>query len=671
MAQSIEERVEDHFKTELNKLGVRYYTKTERVNTSIERALKNAESKSGGTGRNYPDIKVMLTSANNRKIPVMMEVKGTRGRLLKLDKSGRIELERSDGKRNAITDFAVNGAVHYANAVLDGRVYQEAIAIGLNGWEERGELKTECEIYYISEDNAREPKLLSQYKTLSCLSSANLNKLFDELNNVNLTDEERENLKKTKRQELESKIKDIHQSIYDDADLKTLLGTNDKLYLFSGLIMAALPVDGDADLTPADLKSNRNESDHDGMRILNRVRAFLAARHSQPDKIEMILNLLSPVFKSSVLWTPQNGESKIKAIYRKISEEVIPILKLRLNVDFTGIILNSLKDWMELENDKKNDVVLTPRHVTDLMAALCRTDMNSFIWDTAMGSGGFLLSAMEIMIEDVKRRISTQQEREAKIKHIKENQLLGIEVLGNIYILAVINMILSGDGSTRIYQKNSFDYQIPDNFPFNVFLLNPPYSAPGKGLNFVEWALKHMHKGYGAVLIQENAGSGNGQPYAADILKRNTLLASIHMADIFKGRSGVQTAIYLFKVNQPHNPDDLVTFIDFSEDGYLRQNRRKSSEEVNLQDVDHAKERYKEIEAIVLGKKKETNYYNEENGTVIKDTITLKGDDWTFAQHKKIDITPTEEDFKQTVKDYLAWKVSQIIQNSDADLGKP
>ena len=304
----------------------------------------------------------------------MIEAKGGKGRLCKLDKLGGIELVRSDGSRAAIVNYAVNGAVHYANAILDGGEYQEVLATGLNGWEEREELKTECEIYYVSEDNAREPKLLAQYKSLDCLAASNLPKLFEELNSLSLTAEEREALKRDKREQLESKIKDIHQSIYDDGDLKTLLGTNDKLYLFSGLIMAALPIEGDADLATADLKGNRNESDHDGARILNRVRAFLAAKHSQADKREMILNLLDPVFKNEFLWKPANGESKIKAIYRKIYEEVAPILKLRLNVDFTGIILNSLKDWMELENDKRNDVVLTPRQVTDLMARLCRTN---------------------------------------------------------------------------------------------------------------------------------------------------------------------------------------------------------------------------------------------------------------------------------------------------------
>ncbi len=41
-----------------------------------------------------------------------------------------------------------------------------------------------------------------------------------------------------------------------------------------------------------------------------------------------------------------------------------------------------------------------------------------------------------------------------------------------------------------------------------------------------------METGYGAVLIQENAGSGQGDVYAKQILKKNTLLVSIHMPTI-------------------------------------------------------------------------------------------------------------------------------------------
>ena len=295
--------------------------------------------------------------------------------------------------------------------------------------------------------------------------------------------------------------------------------------------------------------------------------------------------------------------------------------------------------------------------------------MESFVWDTCMGSSGFLVSAMEIMIGDAKSRIRDSQELDEKIEHIKHNQLLGIEILGNIYILAVLNMILMGDGSSQIICGDSHKEgprwisTHQEDFPANVFLLNPPYSAPGKGLIFVDEALSRMHSGYGAVLIQENAGSGQGDVYAKRILKNNTLLASIHMPpDLFNGKSSVQTAIYLFQVNRPHETDDVVTFIDFSEDGYSRQNRKKSTQKVNLRNTDHALERYDEVAAICLGKKPKTDYYTEGKGLVIKDTVSLNGNDWTFNQHKKIDTMPTEEDFKKTVADYLAWKVSAILK---------
>lgn len=196
-----------------------------------------------------------------------------------------------------------------------------------------------------------------------------------------------------------------------------------------------------------------------------------------------------------------------------------------------------------------------------------------------------------------------------------------------------------------------------------MFLLNPPYSAPGKGLIFVDEALSCMETGYGAVLIQENAGSGQGDVYAKQILEKNTLIASVHMPDdLFSGKSSVQTAIYLFLVNRPHEADDVVTFIDFSEDGYTRQNRKKSTQKVNLRNTDHALERYDEVAAICLGKKPKTSYYTEANGLVIRDTVSLDGNDWTFNQHKKIDTTPTEADFKKTVADYLAWTVGAILK---------
>ena len=664
---SVEEKVEEYYKRELDDLNIRHYSKTETINRTIEDALKQADSKSGNGGNNYPDIKMLLQNSTRRDIPVMVEAKGSKGKLEKLTKDDDIELV-SGGKNpyNAVMNFAVNGALHYGNAILAEGTYKEVVIVGINGTavgDDGVVSDPEIKAYYVSKKNDCVPKEIKDFNFV-LMKDSNIDSFYAMLDTLNLTPDEIEKMKRNKEELLERSIKNIHQRIYDDNEIKNLLSTNDKLYFFCGLIMAGLTTEGVKPLEVDDFESNDAVDDNDGTKIINRTKSFLRKKNCSRDKIDMVINYLKPVFDKRNLWKPNKGESIIKSVYKQIKTEILPLLESNIHLDFTGKILNSLNDWVAIENDRLNDVVLTPRFVTNLMARICRTDMDSFVWDTCMGSSGFLISGMDIMIADAKTKIQDTDALAEKIEKIKQNQLLGIEILGNIYILAVLNMILMGDGSSQVICGDSHkEISNHNDFPANVFLLNPPYSAAGKVLVFVDEALSRMTTGYGAVLIQENAGSGQGDVYAERILRKNTLIVSVHMpADLFNGKSSVQTAIYLFKVNRPHEEDDIVTFIDFSEDGYSRQNRKKSTQAVNLRNTDHAIERYDEVVALCLGKKPKTDFYTESNGKVIKDTITLKGNDWTFNQHKKIDTTPTEEDFKKTVADYLAWKVGAILK---------
>lgn len=684
--KSIEEKVEEYYKTKFDEYGIRHFGKTERINDDISSALSKAVSKTGGNGKNFPDIQLLLQDNHSRRIPVMIEAKGEKNKLEKLDKNGHIIQETvwtSDSKPNAknhhkkgdknystIINYATNGALHYGRAILKYSNYDEVLIIGINGTtlNDKGQVTDpECKAYYVSKKNNFVPKHVEELdSSLILLKQNNVSRLYRILDNLNLTEEEIESIKANTENELETKIKAIHQRLYDDKSLKTTLNTNDKLYVFTGLIMAGLATNGVRRLEVSDLSSNNSETWNDGSIVLEHIKAFLTARHATTDKIDLITSLLGTVFKNKTMWQPSNGESLIKSLFAQISQDIIPLLESNLHLDFTGKILNSLSDWVSIDNDKANDVVLTPSYVTHFMARLARTNKDSFVWDLAMGSGGFLVSAMDIMIKDAEKKIQDKDKLEAKVTNIKENQLLGVEILGNIYILAVLNMILMGDGSTHMYRDDSHNLytQLGKKFPATVFLLNPPYSAAGKGFIFVQEALSQMTEGYAAILIQENAGSGNGLPYTKNILKDNTLVASIRMPnDLFSGKASVQTAIYVFKVAEPHDKDNLVTFIDMSEDGYTRQNRKKSSQEVNLRNTDHAKERYAEVEAIILGKKPKTNYYTEANGKVIKDSVSLEGNDWTFGQHQVIDTTPTEEDFKKVVAEYLSWKVNQLIKD--------
>lgn len=665
--RSIEEQVEDIAKKQL--VDVKYYTKTETINPEIESALKAAPSKSGGTGANIPDIKLLLETKTMRRIPVMIEVKGKKGDFIKLTADDEIDNKKKDGTENFtnINKYAINGAVHYANAIVNHtESYKETIAIGLNGYyDESGSLITEIGVYYISLDNFCIPKKIGNYSDLSFLLKKNQAAFIEEIDKAGLTDEEIEAKAKEYENQIEVKLKKLNQTMQDT--LKISVGS--RVELVTGMIMAGLGTEGVAPLEISELKGETGAKTNDGRVLINKIDSFLEKRSLPQEKKEMIVNDLSRVFVYSDLWKPINGESKLKSVYTSVKNDIMPIFTSAKHLDFTGKLFNVLNAWVDIPDSDKNDVVLTPRYVTELMAKLAQVNKDSYVWDYAVGSAGFLISSMKLMIKDAEDRIHSPKELAEKIAEIKYKQLLGIEKRSDIYLLAVLNMILMGDGSSNIIHKDSLTeydgkYEQGEmngkDFPANVFLLNPPYSAPGKGFIFVKKALSKMSKGRAAILIQENAGSGNGLPYTKDILENNTLLASIHMADIFKGKAGVQTAIYVFDVGTPHNEKQLVKFIDFSNDGYTRQNRKKSSQDANLKNTDNAIERYEEIVNLVLYGKAYLHYFTDEQ--YIEDTISLDGNDWTFSQHIKLNTIPTENDFRDTIKEYLGWKVSAVLR---------
>ena len=138
--------------------------------------------------------------------------------------------------------------------------------------------------------------------------------------------------------------------------------------------------------------------------------------------------------------------------------------------------------------------------------------------------------------------------------------------------------------------------------------------------------------------------------------------------DLFVGKSNVQTNIYVFRVGEPHQNDDIVKFIDFSNDGYTRTNRKKSS--INLKDTDNAKQRYQEIVDLVRFGKNKLNIFTEKEyyeGHI----DTQNGADWN--QSSPVDTIPKLDDFKKTVSAYLAFEVANILkrQNEANDsLGK-
>lgn len=673
-SKSIEPQIADFANGWLKEYKLDYKLEQESLNNEIDIALNEYYSKSGGKGGNRPDTKLLLQDKNLNYYPILIEYKGYKGKLVKLDENGQVENRNSKSEPilNNINSYAVNGAIHYANALLHYTSYTDIISIGMTGYiDEKNQLKYEIGVYYVSKNNFGIGQKVDDYTDFSFLKKENFDEFIDKVQRLQLSQEEIEKLREKREKEIEASLVKLNNDIYQN---EKGLSESDRVYLVAASIIANLGVPGKvAALDKVDLKSSTEENNKDGDIIVRKIKAFLKEKKLPEAKKDLIVRTLTNTLTTDNINKVLNGESQLKRIFTKIVDDLGIYYKIGLSTDFTGKLFNEMYSWLGFTQDKLNDVVLTPSYVGNLLVKLARVNMDSYVWDFATGSAGLLVAAMNEMLNDAKSKIKSPKQLAIKSAEIKSNQLLGLEILPSIYMLAILNMILMGDGSSNILNKDSLnDFEgyygfgkIDTKFPATAFVLNPPYSASGNGMIFVEKALSMMDKGYAAIIIQNSAGSGKAIEYNKNILKHSTLLASIKMPiDLFIGKSSVQTNIYVFRVGEPHNNDDIVKFIDFSEDGYTRTNRKKASN--NLKDTNNAKGRYQEIVDLVRFGKSKLNIFTEKE--YYEGNIDVNnGADWN--QSAPVDTKPTIEDFKKTVGNYLAWEVSNLLKNENNDDG--
>ena len=676
--QSVEPNIADLANGWLKSYKLDYKLEQESLNTEIDQALNDYYSKNGGAGGNRPDAKLLLQDKNLVNYPILIEYKGYKDKLVKLDFEGKVANKTAKNQPDFknINSYAVNGAVHYANALLHYTSYTDIIAIGMTGFkDDSGNLEYEIGVYYVSKSNFGIGQKVDDYTDFSFLKKTNFDKFIDKVKKLKLTQDEIERLKERREQEINTSLVKLNNDIYQN---EKGLSERDRVYLVAASIIATLGVPGKvAALEKQELKSSTEEENRDGDIILRKIKAFLNEKNLPQEKRELIVRTLQNTLTTDNINKVENGESQLKRVFTKIVDDLGIYYKIGLTTDFTGKLFNEMYSWLGFSQDKLNDVVLTPAYVATLLARLARVNMDSYVWDFATGSAGLLVASMNEMLNDAKDKIKSPDKFAIKSAEIKANQLLGLEILSEVYMLAILNMILMGDGSSNILNKDSLKEfnghygfgKADEKFPADAFVLNPPYSALGNGMIFVEKALSMMSKGYAAIIIQNSAGSGKATEYNKKILKHSTLLASIKMPiDLFIGKSSVQTNVYVFRVGEAHQKDDTVKFIDFSVDGYTRTNRKKAS--CNLRDTDHAKERYAEIVDLVRFGKSKLNIFTEKEYYEGK-IDPNNGADWN--QTAPIDTKPTLDDFKKTVSDYLAWEVSNLLKNQgmeDDRLGK-
>lgn len=660
----LEDDVNDYVKKELSRIGLKKL-KDFNVESSMSDYMKDALKGSAKTKTksNFgkPDFHV-----EKYNIPVIFEDKLGSKKLISKNKDGIKEDDKS------IRDYATNGAIYYATQIISSGKYKEAVAVGVAG-DYKENIK--FDIYYIFGSSFKSIKKMDNYSSIDFLENE---KTFSNFyKDCVLTEEEKHEILITSRTLLQKYAGELNKLMHNH----NITAPQRVLYV-SGMLLAMQDIlDNNGDmiqrgLIPEDLLGAKTDTKRDGILITNQIKEYLKQKQIKQEKVNLMISSFSEISKDSQRDEPTDLDKLVgklldkeassnKQIFTYIFNNIfMSIDAMAGHLDIMGEMYSEFLKYA-LGDGKEIGIVLTPPYVTKMMAEILNVNMDSRTMDLATGSAGFLISSMELMIDDANKTYGKDTSKaNKKIEEIKKEQLLGVELNAEMFTLAATNMILRGDGSSNIRKGNTFKTpeELYTKFRANRLLLNPPFSFEENGMPFIRFGLKKMEKGgLGAIIIQDSAGSGRAVASNKEILKNNTLLASIKMpVDLFIPMAGVQTSIYVFEAGIPHDYDKTVKFIDFRNDGYKRTKR-------GLNEVNSPTERYQDIIKIYkAGKNAKINKSLWDIDEIyIEDFITDSGNDWNFEQHKKIDTKPKLEDFKDTVADYLAWEVSNILKSEE------
>ncbi len=289
MTQSIEPNIADLANGWLKSYKLDYKLEQESLNKEIDKALADYFTKNGGTGANRPDVKLLLKNKHSHYYPILIEYKGYKDKLVKLDNDGQVENKTSDNKPHLknINSYAVNGAVHYANALLHHTNYTDIIAIGMTGYkDEAGKILYEIGVYHVSKSNLGAGKKVGEYSDLSFLAPKNFDKFIEKVKTLHLTQEELDKIKERLEKEIDYSLVKLNNDIFQN---EQGLKEEDRVYLVASSIIATIGIpEKVSPLEKSDLKSSTEKGNSDGEIIVRKIKAFLEEKQLPKEKKELI-----------------------------------------------------------------------------------------------------------------------------------------------------------------------------------------------------------------------------------------------------------------------------------------------------------------------------------------------------------------------------------------------
>lgn len=587
----------------------------------VEDALRSA-SKKGSGHAGFPEF-----TGKSQGFLLVVEDKEDTSKQAKYSDEAATMLS-SDPKSTA--SYAENGALHYAQHIIKMTTYKKIFAFGCSGNEKHHRIRP----IFVDENGY---KLLHEVDNFENFSPDNIDKYFHE----QVCGETPEDM--VELEQILQKSAGLHEALRNYGQL----GDSEKPLVVSAIILALRERSFSIDTLDGDLIET------DGQKIFNALTSHLARVEVQPQtKKDQILNQFT-IIKDRVKLNQIDtrlGKTPLKYFAEFIKKHILAAVVTNSPEDVLGRFYGEFIRYSGGDGQTLG-VVLTPRHITELFCELLDVKPSDKVFDPCCGTGGFLIAAMNRMLE-----LALPSERE----RIKREQIHGIEVRDDMFAIATTNMILRGDGKSNLV-CDDFLLQQPEKIKSNCFtlgLMNPPYSqAKNKDtahlseLSFVKHLLDCLgFEGRCAVIVPQSAMIGKTKEDCRkkkEILKKHTLEGVITLSKDTFYRVGTNPCIAIFKAHTPHPKDKYCKFINFDDDGYV------INKHIGLVATERAKERIAHL--------LDCWRYDApaESKFIVKNKVE-PDDEWLHSFYYYNDEIPNENEFLTTMADYLTFEYQMI-----------
>ena len=232
----------------------------------------------------------------------------------------------------------------------------------------------------------------------------------------------------------------------------------------------------------------------------------------------------------------------------------------------------------------------TPRHIIRLMVDMLEPEPTDVIGDPACGTGGFLVSVMEYLLEtytspeavieaidpgtSAVEKVYTGDLLEEHREHIRRRMFHGFDFDATMLRIAAMNLMLHGVDDPGIHYQDTLSTGFPDRYPrqanegFDVILANPPFKGSldfedvhsgllrqvktkKTELLFLALILRMLKTGgRSATIVPDGVLFGSSTAHRQlreRLVERNQLEAVISLpSGVFKPYAGVSTGILVF-----------------------------------------------------------------------------------------------------------------------------